>query len=346
MIRLAQCYTGGVGSEIIRRLDGHPEMQLVGVLVHSEEKAGRDSGELVGAEPNGITTTTNLDDIIALEPDAAIWSGILFDHESIARLLRAGINVYTGYGAFFLDGEPEHDTMQEACEEGGASLAAGGNIPGLISDVLPIFLTGYTGRVAHIRAQQRNHCATYPSPYQLQLGLGIGLLPGDPSASSDEMWVAGIRQSAKMVAAALGIPYTDCVLSNKEHALAPHDIVLQPSGLEIPAGTVAAGRWTFSCYSGDHEYLTVSNEQTAALGLGPGWRSSHRDAPWRVEIAGEPPIVCEWSWPEGVDPTTAVLHLNVARAMNTVPRLVEAPTGCVSVLDFPVVAARDGLGVG
>ena len=30
--------------------------------------------------------------------------------------------------------------------------------------------------------------------------------------------------------------------------------------------------------------------------------------------------------------------------MNTVPRLVDAPAGCVSVLDFPVVVAGDGLG--
>jgi hypothetical protein len=46
MITVAQLYTGGVGSEIVRRLAGHPPLQLVGVLVHSAEKTGRDSGEL------------------------------------------------------------------------------------------------------------------------------------------------------------------------------------------------------------------------------------------------------------------------------------------------------------
>jgi hypothetical protein len=344
MIRVAQCYTGGVGSEIVRRLDGHPKMELVAVLVHSEQKAGRDSGELVGAAANGVITTMQLDDIIAAKPDAAIWSGLLFDEQSIIRLLEAGINVYTGYGAYFLDGEPEEPALAEACRKGNTSLAAGGNIPGLISDVLPIFLTGYTGRITHIRAQQRNHVATYPTPMQLQLGLGIGLEPNDPSASSDADWVKSMRQSAKMVAAALGIPYTDCVLSSKEYALAPSDIVLQPSGLEIPAGSVAAGRWTFSCYSGDHEYLTISNEQTAALGLGAGWRENHDDPAWRVEITGDPPIICTIGWPDGVDITRSIVLVNVARAMNTVPRLVEAPAGCVSVLDFPVVVAGDGLG--
>jgi len=32
-----------------------------------------------------------------------------------------------------------------------------------------------------------------------------------------------------------------------------------------------------------------------------------------------------------------------ARAMNTIVRLVDAPAGAVSVLDFPVVVAADGL---
>ncbi len=51
MIRLAQLYTGGVGSEIVRRCAGHPELELVAVMVHADAKAGRDSGELVGAAP-------------------------------------------------------------------------------------------------------------------------------------------------------------------------------------------------------------------------------------------------------------------------------------------------------
>ncbi len=345
MIRVAQCYTGGVGSEIIRRLVDHPHMELVGVLVHSDDKAGRDSGKLVGAAPNGIVTTRNLDDIIALHPDAAIWSGLLFDTESMAQLLAAGINVYTGIGAYWLPGEPEHDVLAEACRTGNSSLAAGGNIPGLISDALPVFLSGYTGRIRHIRASQRNHVATYPSAMQLGLGLGLGLAPGANEYADivDQGWITGIRQSAKLVAAALDIEFTELVLSKKEHALAREDIVLPASGLEIAAGTVAAARWTLSAFSGHHEYLTVSNEQTSVLGLGPGWRESHDDPAWRVEIDGEPPIVCTMGWPGGVDPTTSNLHLNVARAMNTIPRLVRAPTGPVTVLDYPMVAAGDGL---
>jgi 4-hydroxy-tetrahydrodipicolinate reductase len=347
MIRVAQLYTGGVGSEIVRRLAAHPQLQLVGVLVHSAEKTGRDSGELVGAEPNGITTTQDVDEIIALRPDAAIYSGMLWDHELIARLLEAGINVYTGMGGYFLPGQPEYDALQSAGLKGNASFAAGGNIPGLISDVFPLFLSGYTGRIRHVRAWQRNHVETYPSAAQLEQGLGIGLPPGSNEAEEmvDGGWVWAMRQSANMIATAMGFECTDLLLSEKRVALAPHAVTLPTSGLHIAAGHVAALQWTFSGFAGDHEFLTITNEQSAMLGLGPGWRENHEEPPWRVEIDGSPPIVATFGWPDGVAPATANALLNTARAMNTIPRLVAAPPGCVSVLDFPAVVAGDGLRV-
>ena len=102
---------------------------------------------------------------------------------------------------------------------------------------------------------------------------------------------------------------------------------------------MAGAQWTFVAHSGDRPFLTIINEQTAVLGLGAGWRENHDEPPWRVEIDGEPPIIATFGWPEGVEPGAANSLLNVSRAMNTIPRLVEAPPGCVSVLDFPAVVA-------
>lgn len=345
MIRLAQLYTGGVGSEIVRRLAGHPQLELVAVLVHADEKAGRDCGELVGAAPNGITTTQSIDDVIAARPDAAIYSGMAWDVTLFDRLLRAGINVYTGLGGYFLPGQPEFDQLQAAGEAGNASLAAGGNIPGLISDAFPLFLSGYTGRIRAIRAWQRNHVSSYPSAVQIQTGLGIGVAPAATETQQiiDNAWVWALGQSANMVATALGIPCTSVVLADKQIALAEADVVLEGSGYLVKKGTVAGAQWTVVAYSGDQPFLTITNEQTAVLGLGPGWRANHEQPPWTVEIDGEPPIVATFGWPDGVEPGAANSLLNTARAMNVIPRLVAAPPGCVSVLDFPVVVAGDGL---
>jgi 4-hydroxy-tetrahydrodipicolinate reductase len=146
-----------------------------------------------------------------------------------------------------------------------------------------------------------------------------------------------------MVATALGIPCTSVVLADKQIALAEADVVLEGSGYLVKKGTVAGAQWTVVAYSGDQPFLTITNEQTAVLGLGPGWRANHEQPPWTVEIDGEPPIVATFGWPDGVEPGAANSLLNTARAMNVIPRLVAAPPGCVSVLDFPVVVAGDGL---
>ena len=348
MIRFAQLYTGGVGSEIVRRLAGHRELELVAVLVHSDGKAGKDAGTVVDAEPNGVVTTQSIDDVLAAKPDAAVYSGMLWDVDLIERLLRAGVNVYTGMGGYYLPGQPEFERLDAAGKDGDASFTAGGNIPGLISDVFPLFVSGYTGRIRALRVWQRNHVSTYPSAVQIQTGLGIGVAPAadEQQAAVDGGWVWAMRQSANMVAAALGIECTDVVLADKRIALADEDVVLPGSGLLVEAGTVAGAQWTFVASAGDREFLTITNEQTAVLGLGPGWRSDHDEPPWRVEIDGEPPIVATFGWPDGVEPGAANSLLNTSRAMNTIPRLVAAPAGCVTVLDFPAAVAADGLAPG
>ena len=346
MIRVVQLHTGKIGSEIIRRLAGHPAMELVGVMVHSAEKAGMDAGTLVGGSPNGIVTTTCLDDIIALSPDAAIYSGMPCDNQLYARLLRAGISVYTGTGTFYGPGRPEFALLDGAAREGNASYTAGGNIPGLASDVFPLFVTGYTGRIRAIRAWQMNEVSGFPSAVQLQHGIGIGLYPGeDPEKAAylDEGWTQGLRQSCNMVAAAMGVECTDVVLVDKRVALAPEETVLHGSGLVVKKGTIAGAEWVIEGKCGDSTFLTIRNQMVAVLGLGEGWRATLAEPPWRVEIDGEPSIVATFGWPEGADPGKSIHLLNASRALNTIPRLVAAPPGCVTVLDYPAPYAADGL---
>ena len=344
-IRVAQAYTGPIGSEIIRRLAGHPQMELVGVLVHSQEKASRDSGEVARTAPNGVRTTLSLDEIIALKPDGIFWSGSEFDVPAYAKILSAGINLYTGFGGYYLKGQPQEAELAAATERGQSSFCAGGNIPGLISDILPLFLTGYTGKITHIRAWQRNHMDHNPSAVQMQHGLGIGLpLGGNPFAEQlDAGFTAVIAQPARLIADSLGVAFEKLELVKVEHALAPRRVVLEPSGLVIEKGTVANVRWTWEGWASGRHFYTLSDEQTTMLGLGDGWCETYEEPAYRVEITGDPSMVCTLGWPSGSDPALSNYNLNVARAMNIMPRLVAARPGLLTPMDFPMPVAADGL---
>jgi hypothetical protein len=64
--------TGGIGSIAIRAIHQRPNLDLVGVWVHSPEKNGKDAGELANGDPIGLPVTTDAAALIALKPTA--WS--------------------------------------------------------------------------------------------------------------------------------------------------------------------------------------------------------------------------------------------------------------------------------
>jgi 2,4-diaminopentanoate dehydrogenase len=43
----------------------HPDLELVGCWVHSEAKAGKDVGDLIGTEQLGVIATNSVDEILA-----------------------------------------------------------------------------------------------------------------------------------------------------------------------------------------------------------------------------------------------------------------------------------------
>jgi hypothetical protein len=349
-LRVIVGYTGGVGSTVVRLVQANPAFELVGVLVHHEDKDGKDVGEIVGIPTTGVIATRDVDALVALKADVLAWHGIDWQGELIAKFMRAGTSVYSSHGGWFLPSEPDAELIEQAGAEGGSSLIAGGNIPGLISDVLPLFASGYSANVTYVRCWQSDHVPHYPSAYQLGEFLGFGQeipdsvdLDGELSFA-DQSWQWCIGQSAQIVAQGLGIPYDGTKLTKKEFGAATEDMVLQPSGLEIKKGTIAGARWTLTSYSNGKPFYELVNEQSAVLGLGPDWRHSPDDPNWRVVISGSPDVEIQLGLPGSHDGPDHVAALNAARAVALLPRVAAVPkTGWVTVLDLPAaVGVVDG----
>ena len=56
----------------------------------SDEKAGRDAGDIVGIEKTGVIATQDVDEIMALEPDCVLYCPLPWDTAEICRLLESG----------------------------------------------------------------------------------------------------------------------------------------------------------------------------------------------------------------------------------------------------------------
>ncbi|MBW2421658.1 MAG: dihydrodipicolinate reductase, partial [Deltaproteobacteria bacterium] len=72
-IRVIQGYTGGIAREQIKMIAAHPRVELVGALVHHEEKVGLDVGEIAGIEPLGVAATNELSQILSINADCVLY---------------------------------------------------------------------------------------------------------------------------------------------------------------------------------------------------------------------------------------------------------------------------------
>src|SRR5438067_2277791 len=125
--RVVQWATGNVGSRALRRVIEHPDLDLVGVWVHSPAKEGRDAGELAGAAPVGVKATNSIEDVLALRPDCVLYMPHVCDYDEICRILESGSNIVTtrmelqNIAAF----DPAACArIEAACQRGGASIHA------------------------------------------------------------------------------------------------------------------------------------------------------------------------------------------------------------------------------
>jgi hypothetical protein len=101
--KVAVWATGGVGKYAIRTIADRPNLDLVGVWVHSDNKNGKDAGELAGIDPIGVAATQDESTILGGDADCVVYAAPAPPRMKeaigdLCRILAAGKNVVTtGY---------------------------------------------------------------------------------------------------------------------------------------------------------------------------------------------------------------------------------------------------------
>lgn len=336
--RVIQWYTGTMGKMQIDLLHRDPSYELVGAVVHSEDKAGLDAGEIAGIGPIGVTAIHDIDAALALEADCVLMTGSGgLEPDLLDRILRSGKNVVSISGAYDMKREPEFEQLEAACKAGGVSVTGGGNISNMQSDVLPLIMSGYTSDVRRIWTRERNNHAEYAAR-------GWAGVYGGPMPSADEVKArigaqesptGHYRQSAYMCADALGVELSDFALSEYEVVAAPRDIYMPGADVTIPKGTVAGIRFVYTGYVEGEPWHVTEMEFTSAYDLGPGWKDNPDEPEFSLRIDGRPPI--EMSY--GVGGIVNLIWLNACRMVNLIGPICRAEPGCRTILELPWVTA-------
>jgi len=344
--RVIQWSTGNVGIHALRLIAQHPDLELVGLWVHSAEKAGKDAGELAGIAPTGVIATNDADALLALDADCVCYTATadLRPIEAIAdmaRIAASGKNIVSSSVVPLVF--PPHvepgmrKPLEDACATAGVSCFTSGIDPGWANDLLPLVLTGTCEYITELRVMEVVNYATYAQPTVLFDTMGFGqALDAKPLLLIPGVLSFAWGGTVKALAAGLGVEIEE-LREVHERKPAPDKIDLGFGVVE--EGTTAALRFEVQGIVDGEPKIILEHVTRLDDALAPEWPQPVGHSGYRVIVTGNPSYTCDVQMMgDDGDHNTAGLVGTAGRLVNAIPAVCEARPGLLSVLDLPLVS--------
>ncbi|AEV76710.1 hypothetical protein MycrhN_6252 [Mycolicibacterium rhodesiae NBB3] len=351
-IRVIQWATGGVGTEMVTTiLDHRPDIQLVGARVYSQAKHGVDIGRIVGRDQIGVTATIDTAEILALDADLVLYAPSFTDLDDVCALLASGKNVATPSFLFHPRRIPEADRrrLQEACEQGGATIHGSGLNPGNLSGVLPLALSGMSRTIDQVTLQERADWTLWESTEITFDGMWFGRPPDEvtPSANGylsfltklfvEQTWFISDTLNAEIDDVSVSL---ECVPATKDFEMFGH---------VVRAGSTAGQRWNFRGHRNGKTLIEFETLWTIG-GEYPGHWPKPLDG-WTLTIEGDPSMrthffpLASFSRDASIEEHVKAGLITVAmQVVNAIPAVCDAPAGFATMADLPLIRSYTGFG--
>jgi hypothetical protein len=333
--RVVQWATGNIGMRSLRAVIGHPDLELVGLYVYSDAKAGVDAGELCGAGPVGVLATRDIQDILRLEADCILYMADRADIDVLCRLLESGSNVVCTRSEFHRPAGMDpavRERIEAACGRGGTSLHSTGASPGFITEALPLVLLSLERRLDSLTIDEFADMSSRNSPEMIFDLLGFGRDPStfDPTGV-EHYGGATFSASLGVVADAIGMPL-DGMAAAGEVAVARHAVDIAAGRIE--EGTIAAQRMEVRGLHQGRALLCFRASWYLTTDVEPPWDLGQTG--WHVRVEGDLPLDVEIRFPVAPEAWAdtspgATAH----RPVNAIPYVCSAPPGIRTSAELP-----------
>lgn len=334
--------TGPIGRAALYHALTSPDMELVGVWVHSEDKDGKDAGDIVGLPKSGILCTRDKAKLLGLPADVVMYCPAM--HLSlegldgpVLEILESGKNVITPNGYWFppVFGADYVLKLEEVCRRKGVRLYGGGENPGFWLERLGVAATGLCSKVDSLKLQECIDLTKWPSWTMVHDTLGFGKtvdnMSGDNPIVKMLNWV--FEEEIGQVAQILGFDIDEVVKGKPRYATVAHEVKVK-AGV-IPPNTVAAQNYSWSGMCKGEGKVTISNTWFVERNI-PGWALNER---WIVSIGGRPCVKMTIDTPVSLDDpsiihypesdTSTVDYVTAMPLMNAIPDLLAMPPGII-----------------
>lgn len=347
-IRVVHWGTGQTGRLALQGVIGHPDLELVGVVVQRPENAGRDAGDLCDRPKTGVVATGSIEEALALKPDCMSYFGsgmadAASGVETIARFLEAGVNVVTtSFGSLIHPDyapAPLRERVAGACKAGGSSFFATGIEPGYASDILPLVLLSATDRIDEVRVIEIANYARYGVEYSQREVFGFGKpMDHTPILFQGEYLAGTWAPVVKHLAHELGVEL-DGIRQWHEFGATSRD--LDTAFGKVEAGTIGAVRFAVEGMYGGKVLTALEHVNFLSGEMPEHWPRAAlgKDTVYRIEIAGRPSHRCEIAL-DFVDGEEHGLIGTAMRAVNGIPATVAAAPGLLGANEVPAVCGR------
>lgn len=339
-LQVIQWATGNIGTRSLQQVIEHPDMELVGLWVHSPDKAGKDAGDLCGLPLTGVIATTDVAAIVETTADCVLYMRQGTNIDELCVLLETGKNVVTTRGDFHHPRSMNaklRARIEAACRTGNTSIYSTGSSPGFVTEALPIPLLSMSRRLDCLTIDEFADMASRNSPDLLFKVMGYGVSPGQFDQNKIDYVKHEFATSLHQVADALGMEIDDWHAFG-ELSAARKDTQIA-AGM-IAAGTVAAQRITIE---GRHN-------GTARLRFRANWYVTNeidasdwglRESGWRLFVEGDTPMEVNITFPVSPEDYPNVSPgFTAHRAVNAVSVVCAAEPGIRTTMDMAQVVAQ------
>lgn len=329
-IRIVSYGLGAVGSRIAKLLLEKEGIQIVGAIDIAKDKVGKDLGEVLELHKKlGVVVSSTPDNVLSkARCDVVVHAtgSYLKDvYEQIVPLAKYGVNVISTCEELsypYLT-EPELSKKLEALGVKYAMTFLGTGInPGFLMDTLVITLTGVCQRVDKIKAVRVMNAATRRMPFQKKIGAGLSVSEfREKIAAKKITGHVGLEQSIGMIASALRWDLDRIRVEQVKPVIAERQV--ESEAIQVKKGHVAGLRQTAQGIMKRAAVITLDFQ--ACIGAEEEYDS--------IVIEGVPPVH------QRISPCVHGDYATVAVIVNSIPKIMNAPPGLVTMKDLPIPSA-------
>jgi len=329
-LRVALYGVGAVGSLIAKFLLKKEGVEIVGAVDIAKDKIDRDLGEVLGLEKKlEIKISADADALFSeVKADIAIHATSSFLKETypqIASIIKHGIKVISTCEelTYPYHTEPEiAKKLDTIAKKHNVTVLGTGINPGFLMDTLVITLTAVCQKIEKIKAIRIMNAATRRLPFQKKIGAGLMIEEFRRKIKNKQITGhVGLEQSIAMIADALAWKLDKISVEPVEPVIAKKPV--ESKDIKVKAGEASGLRQKARGIKNNREIIVLDFQ--AYIGA-----EEEYDA---VTIYGVPSIR------QKIQPCVHGDISTVAMVVNSIPKVINAPSGLLTMKDLPVPSA-------